>query len=448
MTKVSGSHIHPLTYLTLTAVTSVLTKYPVNVHYYPFMLPPGSPLHWAVEISCYEAVRALLKLGADPWLPGGVMLVTSATSDPTYWLWSAEGEDYDEEIILGPSAGSCALYLAVKNWDHEAVQLLLDHAPARPEQRFADGIGMLHHLITGDFRPIGVVSRFYNPLVRGCLSARQARIGRTVRLLSEHGFDIDALTPTWSGEKPSTTALMLAIHAAQLDIAEALLDAGARVDVEDSSGRTALLYIHSEYFSPWLSQHEMTKRLEIQAVKLLTSRGARADASVLSQLSITHQEYAVEILLEAGGEKTGEAVTDVYALIRDGGIIANLSRWTMGDGKDGAHEDGRRLCDEALASMIRKHVVPRFRRGMDTGTTGKTLLHHMAFSGKVECASVLINAGFDPNAVALRSFYNPRDRSTELRGQTLLDVALPLRDWPQGRLSNRGAFLVCRCSHC
>ena len=221
------------------ASTSVLTTHVDKMLHYPFMLPAGSPLHWAVEMASVEAVRALLRHGADPWLPDGVRQLIFATDAP-----ESQPESPDDivhnEFILGPSAGSNAVELAVQNWDHGILRLLLHNGlQRRTEERIGDdGIGIFHHLIAGKFRWISTTNRFYNPMVRGGLDTRRRKIKCTIDALLSAGLDINSPAVAWRDGVTSTT-LMLAIHAGNLEVAETLLEAGADVNVADSNGRTA-----------------------------------------------------------------------------------------------------------------------------------------------------------------------------------------------------------------
>lgn len=41
------------------------------MYHYPFTLPQGSALHWAVLMQCHSAIKALIENGADPRLRNG-----------------------------------------------------------------------------------------------------------------------------------------------------------------------------------------------------------------------------------------------------------------------------------------------------------------------------------------------------------------------------------------
>lgn len=415
------------------ASTHALTNSWEKMLHYPFKTPFGSPLHWAVEFSCVEAVVALLKCGADPGLRDGVRTFTLPFRDPGFEPRSAD-EVGHQDVILGPPGGSTPVEIAVRNWDAQVLDILLQNAPVRDD---GDGIGTFHHLVAGDWRRIDNRLRFYNPFVRGGPYARRSLLRQTVRLLVAHGLDINLLAPSWPGGRTST-ALMLAVFSGHLDVAEALLEAGANVNIADSTGATALMYIGGRYSAVGGYAHE---QLQICAAELLLASGASIDARDMmgrSPILVFAGEGlmgAVEVMLQHGAA-ADDAVVPRRAGSRndfDYPVFGHLILTMFDDAKQ------RRTWDAKLASMLARHLLPILGGGhqhgqlpVGNGALGAgaddhpyhTILHRAAFAGYLRCVVTLVGAGFDVNAVMAidgRSPETPLDRAMWSRHHTELE---------------------------
>ena len=71
----SASKIHKVLRALLNAGAKINQKlstiWPLATPHYPFTLPPGTPLHWAVAMASQQAITALLEAGADPTMRNG-----------------------------------------------------------------------------------------------------------------------------------------------------------------------------------------------------------------------------------------------------------------------------------------------------------------------------------------------------------------------------------------
>ncbi|KAL8382591.1 hypothetical protein RB595_006394 [Gaeumannomyces hyphopodioides] len=407
------------------ASTHALTSSWDKMLHYPFKTPFGSPLHWAVEFSCVEAVVALVRCGADPGLRDGVRTFTLPFRDPGFEPRSA-GEVGHEDVILGPPGGSTPIEIAVRNWDAQVLEILLRNAQVRDK---GEGIGTFHHLVTGEWRRIDNRLRFYNPFVRGEPYARRSFLRQTVGLLVAHGLDIDLLAPSWPRGKTST-ALMLAVFSDHLDVAEALLEAGANVNIADSTGATALMYIGARYLAVG---NYAPNQPQIRAAELLLASGAGIGTrdmmgrSPILVFAIEGLMGAVEVMLQHG------AAADDAVFPRPTGsrfdydypVFGNLILTLFDDAKQ------RRVWDAKLASMLARHLLPILGGGRlpvsstsEDGHPYHTILHRAAFAGYVRCAVTLINAGFDVNAVMVIDGgppETPLDRAVWSRHHTELE---------------------------
>ncbi|KAM5341469.1 hypothetical protein ACJ41O_014500 [Fusarium nematophilum] len=406
-------------------LNAIISYFDKMLHY-PFGITAGAPLHWAVEFSSKEAVQALLRHGADPWLPDGVRQFIFATNTPDNWPESIE-DILHEEFILGPSCGPSPVELAVQNWDHSILRLLLDHSPQRLREDSMDGIGTFHHLIAGEFRWISDTTRFYNPMVRGGAETRRVKIQDTIRTLESYGHDINSLAAAWR-DGTTSTCLMLAIHAGNLEVAEALLEAGADVNTQGSDGRTAIMYLGSKYSDGYTGEHDIQKRFQVRTTKLLLSYGARLDVrdkrgrSPILALAGERLVNAVEVLLEHGAD-----ASDRFASSSSTWEQEEFPMFAMLAREAGYSEEENELQDRELASMLRRYLVPLLERDKTSGSrpTGRTLLHRTAYLSLIESARVLLDAGADINAVYQGVF----DEGTTMRRapMTPLDEVLNWR---------------------
>ncbi|KAI3342470.1 ankyrin repeat-containing domain protein [Ustulina deusta] len=405
------------------ASTNTLTNQREKMFHYPFMLPTGSPLHWAVRFGCTEAVRALLSHGADPFLRDSDRQFIFVSSDPDVRPDSPDDVPH-EEFILGPSAGSSAVDLAVQNWNADILEVLLEGGSGVRDDTAADGIGVPHHLIAGDFCWISDCSpsRFYTPYVRGSLETQRAMLKRTLQVLCQYGFEIDSLAAAWRSGKTSTV-LMLAVYAGKIDLVELLLEAGADVNTADSDGRTALMYMGVRYGVEYSGELLGQEEFQTRVAKLLLSHGAdihvrdRQGYSPVLVLASHYLRAAVKVLLDNGAaadDKIACAETNRDD-VADFPVFGHLA-WALSDKLDEDKESATQAHDTEMAAMLQTYVVPLLaarREGPDRGITYReldrhALLHELAICGLIESATVVLRAGADVNPVTTRLGKPPR----------------------------------------
>jgi ankyrin repeat protein len=170
-------------------------------------------LAWAAATAHAEAARVLLDAHANPNLASNedvtpLMLAASVGSAPLVELLLASGARLD----AADQHARTALMLAARANRAQVVSVLLGHKAAL-EARCERGMTALHHAAEAT----------------ECIDA-------LVRLIAARP-NVDA--PDMRG----VTALMLAAHAGHVDAVSALLDAGARVDLRDNQGLSALDYV-------------------------------------------------------------------------------------------------------------------------------------------------------------------------------------------------------------
>lgn len=220
--------------------------------HYPFSLPVGTPLHWAVETSVPGAVQALLRQGASPSLRDG--------SDP--YAFDEDVRELDRSLLPNqihysipkiPTMGLSAIDVAVKNRDHEILGVLLqDSSTFDPRDTDEEGYTALHRLNAGEWRYTCRGSAVWSPLFQGSAEIQADSLKKTVAVLLKHGYELNRFTKT---KRPFVllgfdyfhwTALMIAMTKGSSETVKVLIDADADVNIANPEGDTALLLLRDE----------------------------------------------------------------------------------------------------------------------------------------------------------------------------------------------------------
>ena len=408
-------------------IAQALIKHGADVHahcqqrlpllYYPFNLPEGTPLHWAVEMSAQEAAQELLKVGANPSLRNG--------SDPYFFDDNVRHLDMTLpldsipcSIPSSPTLGFSAIDLAVMNRDHEMLDLLLsgtsDHNPNDVDE---EGYTALHRLDAGEWRYTNQFSKVWSPLFQGSLKCRLGSLRRTLDVLKRRSFDLDKLTyPKDRADSglADQTALMLAVSTGNVHSVQALIEAGANVNVTNSEGDTALLSVTRSCEYEALQSRIVTMLLEKGA-----SIHARNDMGETPLLSAGMQRLrgAVETLLKYGACPS-DRVGDKRAFEYGYTIFTHLASCRARDVPER---------DSWLLSQLETYILP-FLLHPEKGTRcrevleqadlrGGTLIHYLAETGFVRSCKALLEVRVNVNGLR-------KDRGIVARYHTPLDLAL------------------------
>ena len=233
----------------------------------------ATPLHYAAAYGSLEAFRTILSAGPDVNAQndfGATPLMWAITEPEKVRLLVAAGADVNAKSKMGRTA----LYLAAANDGSAAtVRLLLDHgAKVQPDvlvaAAFANDLASIRLLLERG-APMNEKDRLgRSPLM---LAAGNGNL-RAVELLLAKGADVNAVSP----EKSETvkngaialgnlTALMLAAATGGPEVTKALLDAGAKVNVQDVRRMTPLMFAVA------------TDHADPRTVRLLLQKGADVD---------------------------------------------------------------------------------------------------------------------------------------------------------------------------
>jgi ankyrin repeat protein len=376
--------------------------------HYPFVLPAGTPLHWAVTTSRHCAVKALVGAGANP--------VLRNNSDPYM---------YDDRIrhlnaVGGPDGEGCtfpksdcfglsSLDIAAIHRDPFLFRLLVENNE-RIDINSTDeeGFTVLHRLATSQVFRTSRRIRYSPQSFRNANDVKELhsmvtdiiRLGGKLETLTS---DVETLTLRKSRPtdlfKSSYTPLMLAVLEGDCNLIEALLDCGACVNTVNSFGHTALLQVSHRASS---EQPDI-----IRCMQTLLSHDA----------DVHHHSFdgRSALLSAAHGQ-----VLDVFRfLLSQGASIDerdNTPR-TAAPGKSvfayfAATKDN---ADEAMVGLLTDNVL----RSPDklkvksvlhgTAVNGSTLLHAFAASAMPKSVELLLHRGAQVDVLQRQTRFCMRD---------------------------------------
>lgn len=411
--------------------------------HYPFTLPVGTPLHWAVEMSAAEATQSLLRQGAissfrdgsDPYAYDENVRHLDMSLPPDWVRYSAP-----KNTTLGFSA----IDVAVKNRDPEILDMLLSNdSSVDPNDTDEEGYSPLHRLDAGEWRYTIHGSAVWCPLFQGPTAARAESLRKTVDVLLQHGFQLDKLTKpktsTTSGLGFSDqTALMVAVAKRNTETIKTLLDAGADVNVASTEGETALLSFTDDYLYDEAQQSKVVSLL-LGANANLHARDSRHNTPFLRAASIGLLGVATALLNHGTDlrDRKKNTTSNHYGLT----AFALLARCPL----QRAPEH-----DEWFLSQLTLHILPRLAQpeGLEirnelleqADLDGGTLLHYTAKEGLVRSCAILVEAKVNVNGLRRREKF--RRGGTVISYRTPLDESLKSetyrRSWPPGPFSEQG----------
>ena len=397
--------------------------------YYPFKTPTGTPLHWAVHMAAREAVSALLRHNANPAVRDG--------SDPYAYDRSVRVLDMSLQpdlvhysISEGPTLGLTSIDVAVQHCDHEILDLLLSNERSiHRDDVDEEGYTALHRLSTSEWCHTKHGSAIWKPLVRGSREAQRRGLEQTVAILVKHGFGLDRLTkPSVRAQKPEfygQTALMLAVATGQIDVMEVLLDAGAKVDIVNAEGRTAMLSISDDY-----GRDE--EQLQSRIVSLLLANNANTQETdingytALLGAAAYRLQGAVDALLSHGAN-IYDRVTSPTSLNVGWNVFAALAQCELSEAAS---------YDKWLSSILVEHLLPLLASQDSDKARNEliekadlndgSLLHYFTSNGLIQSSTLLLEQGAQVNALQKAERYRYRDQRwlRIISYHTPLDIAM------------------------
>ncbi|ERF73239.1 hypothetical protein EPUS_08790 [Endocarpon pusillum Z07020] len=427
------------------------TSTEVPFFHYPFVLPAGTPLHWAVATSSHKTIQVLVTQGADLLIRDG--------SDPYVYDGRVRILNDPKELIKeeGPplkteTKGLSPLDLAAMQHDPFIFELLIStRADVDINAVDEEGFSVLHRLSASYIWRTSAGIAFSTLPFRGNRIHMRDGLIRSVAAIKALGADMELLTTPLDSKAqqrkrvcnfPSRTPLMLACMNSATDAVRTLLEAGASVRTENDVGQTALHCISREraacvecvcllvfygadinhcdkYGGTVLLRAAFAKCLEV--VEFCLAKGADIEVQEQHPLAIEKGEGPFHLLSPVRSDMIFQDRWDRDFLLQD--------RWDEGielvDKKD-RNIVLRDKWDLKLARLLERYVlacphVEKKRRVIEFGSpSGETILHVYALYAMQHCVAALILHGAPVNAIER----NPAQTQGDFVYGTPLDAAI------------------------
>ena len=394
--------------------------------HYPFALPTGTPLHWAVENSAMEATRSLLHQGADPSVRDGSD--PYARDENVRFLdmrLPPDGKLYS--VAKHTTHGLSAIDMAVKNRDYEVLAILLSGiTPFDPDDTDEEGYNAIHRLDAGEWRYTLQGSAIWCRLFQGSTISRADSLKKTIAILLQHGFNINIFTnkrePMQSAYgRSDQTALMIAVTLGNTETINQLLLAGADVNVANDKGETALMSFTDEYLRERKDQFKAVSLL-LDANANVHARNSSGQTPLLSAASIGLFDVATALLDR--GANLGDRTTRINVGPYGRTFLALIAAKAIGRGI-------RAEVDRRLVDLLNIRVLPRIAATKDldlhnellekADLAGGTLLQYTAEYGLLRSCATLLEAKVSVNSICARELLNV---ANEKRSVVIYDTAL------------------------
>ncbi|RAR04451.1 serine/threonine protein kinase [Stemphylium lycopersici] len=407
--------------------------------HYPFVLPAGTPLHWAVATSSHDAIRALIEEGANPLLRNG--------SDPYMYddrirhMYAVGGPDAEGCTSREPGClGLSAVDLAAVHRDPFLLQLVAERKQI-VDINAADeeGFTVLHRLATSQIFRTSQSVRYSaqmfreldeTALLRALIVAIQKLGGDIERLTSDADTAIQKKQRDTDLPKSSYTPLMLAMLEADHSLVRALLDCGASANKANASQATALFHISHR------ANAEQPQLL--QCFQTLFNHGA----------SLNHHSSNENTALLTAAQGKVRNVFELFLSLGAHIDERDKSGRTVFPGKSvfaffASFDDSS---DEFLLKVLDRYVFhssehERKRRVIQGGShSGSTLLHECAGFAMPNCVRALLYYGARVNALERRTSTRTQGAGSTTKAvlyETPLDRLKSARSFNEGMFKNR-----------
>lgn len=374
-------------------------------HHFPFRWPQGTPLHFAIHAQNHTAVDVLISYGADPSIRDIRDPYLADNNVRQMHIHGTEETGESSQPDRTPF-GFTPVDLAAALHDAESLELL----GQRKQLHMAtdeEGYTPFHRL---SFLRVAQASnglRFWYPAFRGNAKRHQLQIRKTIRALQQFGGDIDQLTNTpdrlalqgVSGLSP----LMIAVTKADCEVAQELLQAGAKVDLVNRDGVSALMLL------PHSGDPHVTHDSLLNLIRSLLSANATINLQSASGMSPLGAAIAadsmdcVQTIFDAKADLTiTESGLNVVAnLIHQNGYLHLI----LSPGAKSTKEAEER--EQAVLKILKTVTATEHKWAHQADMDNGSLLHYAASAGLTDCARLLVEAGFDKEQIRKRHFSGP-----------------------------------------
>ncbi|CZR64749.1 uncharacterized protein PAC_14648 [Phialocephala subalpina] len=262
-----------------------------------------------------------------------------------------------------------------------------------------EGFNVLHRLSASHVRYTRRGNMFLDLPFRGSQDEMKGKLRRTIAVIKSLGGDLELLTTSKASkaqgkqrvriDSPSRTPLMLSLLHGAIDVAQALLEFGARSDIETDERETALHCVPED------------EVVALECVKALLSYGAdpqhRDQNGRTPCLKAAQKRHfdVVEILLAKGAD-IDERQLDPLGYMEGSCLFAYLAY---------EEEPFKEEKDLQVSKLLNRYVfatsdAEKKRRVVEVGDIeGQTLLHRFASASMPHCVETLILHGAPVNAL-------------------------------------------------
>lgn len=376
------------------ADANAMTMERLPLYHYPFFLPIGSPLHWAVSVSSPTAMKALITNGADPHVRNGCDPYRYddrvRTLDKFGWP-DLQAFSVAKQATLGLSP----LDIAAQNHDPFLFQTLEVATSVNVNVNASDeeGFTVLHRLSRPYSNQLHLENQYNYRFFKGRLVDQIQDLRATVKSIISLGGHVNQFTKqiverSSPREKSSNTPLMLAMLSADIDLIKALLESHADVSLENEEGETALHCV-----GLWENEG-----IFVEACELLVAHGA----------NVNHKSSSgkTPIFCAAFGNHT-----DVIDFFLTQGVDL-AQRYSGPDPPYESrtiwatltHGEPPYEADDKVASLIEKHLLRESdmaKRNLiieQANGLGQSLYHHYAWLGMAHSIIAILKSGCNVNS--------------------------------------------------
>ncbi|CAG9981790.1 unnamed protein product [Clonostachys byssicola] len=388
---------------------------PVPFLHFPFHLPSGTPLHWAVATKSHTTIKVLIDLGAQLDIRDG--------SDPYRYdnrVRLLSDGDPPEELYALPETQPLGLspidYAAM---DHDPFIFEYLVSSGRTIQINAvddEGLTVLHRLSAGHIRRTLTGIRFSSLPFKDSPAMSRGQLKRTVAAIKSLGGDLERLTTPsttyYDGTIEPYSPLIMATLGGCRDVVTALLEGGANIHTENEYGTQAI------------DRPCEDNVICYETVRILSAAGAdinhkdKLTSRTLLYTAAARRNFDLMELLLSLGADIEEKVAHRFALEQGWGIFALL-----------AHTEPPfdETADVRIAELLNKYVLghvdaEKRRRVIEhADDRGQTMLHRFAMHFMRHSVSLLLNHVSQINSPSL---CQGGIKSKNAQHQTPLDVAM------------------------
>ncbi|KAL8764530.1 MAG: hypothetical protein Q9209_007980 [Squamulea sp. 1 TL-2023] len=372
---------------------NALSDEAVPLYHFPFSLPRGTPLHWAVTIQCHASIKALLENGADPFLRNANdPYIDDERIRPPRFLQEPVGEP--RSVLDHPTLGLTPLDIAVIIRDPFIFQYL-QSSMGKIDLNITDEEGLaLVHRLSRSRQDLTMLDIYFDRRVfQGSPEVQRNSLESLISTMEKLGADFnmpvkdlprETANHVKSGVISDHTPLMLAMSCGDFDLIEMLIDHGATVQYKNQLGKTALMCLGD---APHLSTTAAEEHY-LRAMKVLICHGgdihsASTEGQTAIQAAVIWEYLSIiELLLEHGVDPEQH----IHSIINKN-IWAYLAKREVSDKHD-----------VAVADLLTRYIFPLTDRDKRNriielaDESGASLLHYFSQSGMVACVTALLDA--------------------------------------------------------